>query len=183
MTDWREKLDKEIAAGRLWRAKEIAQGRLSHQAYDLELFEKYGSILKEMGDLRSAGKFLFLSGIRRPDYSECIELFLEKDGNGAFSNFWGKMPNAARLASKTTVPKIVIDELITLGFAENAINKVFNDTADRLKRIEKIKLGEGSSRFSNWFSIATVMALAALFIGLVYQAIIGVLAIWTLLLG
>ena len=75
-----EKAEKEIAQGNLWRAKEILQGSIPNAGYNVELFEKLGIVLLKMGDLPEAGKFLFLSGIRKPEYGQAIGIFLRKHG-------------------------------------------------------------------------------------------------------
>ena len=42
--------DAALAEGKLWRAKEILQGNLGTRGYDLELYERLGQVLLEMGD-------------------------------------------------------------------------------------------------------------------------------------
>ena len=40
-----EHAENELRAGRLWRAKEVLQGSLRNGGYDVELFEKLGSVV------------------------------------------------------------------------------------------------------------------------------------------
>jgi hypothetical protein len=61
------RVNNEVRAGRLWRAKEILQGSICRE-YDLRIFERYGQILLLMRDNLEAGKYLFLSGSRKPEY-------------------------------------------------------------------------------------------------------------------
>lgn len=72
-----EHAERELAQGRLWRAKEVLQGAISN-GYDRELFERLGLVLLRMGDLCEAGRYLFLSGRREAAYQESIGLFLSR---------------------------------------------------------------------------------------------------------
>ena len=56
-----------LTNNQLWRAKEILQGTIASSGYDPFLFEQYGLILFQMGDLMEAGKYLFLSGQTREE--------------------------------------------------------------------------------------------------------------------
>lgn len=78
MTDRFAKVEMEIRAGRLWRAKEMVQGALAKPEFDPDLLEKYGQILLAMGDDLEAGRYLFASGRRRPDYRRAIDLFASR---------------------------------------------------------------------------------------------------------
>src|SRR5262245_8259364 len=91
-----ERAQAEIERGRLWRAREILQGSIRTLGYNLELYEEYGRLSLRMGDAPEAGRFLFLSGARKPEYEEAIHLYLEKHGQspaGLFRSF----PQKARL--------------------------------------------------------------------------------------
>ncbi|GEM_PF-2206091 len=63
--DLYERADAAIAAGKLWRAREILQGNIALHGYDQHLFERYGQVLLQLGDAMEAGKYLFLSGDRK----------------------------------------------------------------------------------------------------------------------
>jgi hypothetical protein len=78
MANFRTRVSREIAAKRLWRAKEILQGALSTFGYDTDLYEQYGQLLLLMGDDVEAGKYFFLSGVRKPEYREAIALFVNR---------------------------------------------------------------------------------------------------------
>lgn len=67
-----------IESGQLWRAKEILSGRVGGSPFNAELYEEFGALLLRMGDDVQAGRFLFLSGKRRPEYQPAIDLFLRK---------------------------------------------------------------------------------------------------------
>jgi len=117
-----EKAEKEVAQGNLWRAKEILQGTLSNVDYSCELFEKYGVVLLMMGDLPEAGKYLFLSGIRKQEYLQAISVFLRKHQSNQHA-FINTLPRKAKLATLTEYPDTVTRELRELGFPEVLRNK------------------------------------------------------------
>jgi hypothetical protein len=93
-----------LDAGELWRAKQLVGGRISSSnRYDTDLYEQYGVILMRMGDLVLAGKYLFLSGRRSPEYAAAIALYVRQHGRGGWRTMVGTFPNAVR--------KIPVDEL------------------------------------------------------------------------
>jgi hypothetical protein len=112
-----EKAERELAAGNLWRAKEILQGSLPSAGYNVELFEKLGVVLLQMKDSPEAGKFLFLSGVRRPEYEEAIGIFLRKYGKKPY-NFLQTLPHAARLPKISDYPETVAAKLRELNLPE-----------------------------------------------------------------
>jgi hypothetical protein len=113
-----EKARAEIEQGRLWRAKEMLQGSLGNFGYNLELYEEYGKVLLLMGDLPSAGKFLFLSGVRKPEYEQAIGIYLTRH-RGRPAQLFSTFPRTARLIVLSTYPKPVEEDLRRLGFPNN----------------------------------------------------------------
>ncbi|MBK9153233.1 MAG: hypothetical protein IPM25_03260 [Chloracidobacterium sp.] len=111
-----EKAEREIEKGRLWRAKEILQGSVSHATYNEDVFEKLGLVLLQMGDLPDAGKYLFLSGVRKPEYENAIGIFLEKHRNPF--NLFRTFPPSAKLRRLSDYPPQLAEELRELGFQE-----------------------------------------------------------------
>ena len=73
-----ERAEREISNGDLWRAKEILHKSAGHFGYKSEIYEKLGNVLLQMSDLAEAGKYLFLSGVRKPEYEKAIKIFLQK---------------------------------------------------------------------------------------------------------
>ena len=172
-----------IAAGNYWRAKEILQGRLAGAGYDCELFRNYGFVLQRMGDLRIAGKYLFLSGHREREYHESIETFKRLDCKGSFSEFWSGMPKAAQNSATSDVPKQVLDELIGLGFQRGEIDAVL--AANEAKLVKRKRREESTSNDvagTDWAKYAIVGILLLLLVGLLFQAVVGVIAIAGILL-
>jgi len=115
-----ENAQQEIERGNLWRAKEILQGAIgSEKSYDVKLFEMMGTVLLQMGDLLEAGKFLFLSGVRRPEYAEAIEIFLFRFRRKHPHDFIGLLPRSARLRTVSDYPDGVARAFREMGFSEN----------------------------------------------------------------
>jgi hypothetical protein len=111
-----QKAEREIETGRLWRAKEILQGSVSHATYNAAVFEMLGRVLLQMGDLPDAGKYLFLSGVRKAEYEQAIEIFLQKHRNPF--NLFRTFPRSAKLRRLSEYPPQLAEELRELGFQE-----------------------------------------------------------------
>ncbi len=109
------RVEAALAEGRLWRAKEILQGALRDAGYDPTLYEQYGLVLLRMGDMVEAGKYLFLSGRRAPEYREAIELFLKRHGRRDWPALAATLPRQARRAPVDAYPYAVRRELAARG--------------------------------------------------------------------
>ena len=104
-----------LAAGKLWRAKEILSGRIASQPFSPDLYEQFGALLLRMGDDLAAGKFLFLSGVRRPEYDTAIQLFVSRQSRGGWRSLVASFPNRARRCAATDLPQVVQEELAALS--------------------------------------------------------------------
>jgi len=129
-----ERAERELAKGNLWRAKEILQGSVGHSGYKVEIYEKLGNVLLQMQDLAEAGRYLFLSGVRNPEYEEAIAIFLEKY-EGKPHNLFRTFPRSAKLTKISEYPKIVAENLRELGLPEmlkdeNGISLVHPDQSN-----------------------------------------------------
>ena len=61
-----DRVDRAIQRGEVWRAKEILRGNIRVRGYDVDLYEQYGRLLLDIGEMSEAGKYLFLPvGVRR----------------------------------------------------------------------------------------------------------------------
>jgi hypothetical protein len=109
------RVEREIQAGRIWRAKEILQGTIATSSYDPALFERYGQLLLGMGDTVEAGKYLFLSGVRKPEYEEAISLFVDRFARKNPSHLHATFPTSARLVTRDAYPPVVAQELARLN--------------------------------------------------------------------
>ncbi|RMD45779.1 MAG: hypothetical protein D6834_03315 [Aquificota bacterium] len=70
------KIEKAYKEGKLWKVKEILEGNIRSQPYDKEIYEEYGKLLYQLGDLKNAGKYLLLSGNTEDKYKDAINIFL-----------------------------------------------------------------------------------------------------------
>lgn len=110
---------REIEVGRHWRAKELLQGAIRTYGYRPDLFEQYGQLLLRMGDTLEAGKYLFLSGIRRADYDQAIVLFVQRFTRRNPAHLYYAFPAKARLGPPNAYPSVVAEELLRLGVPSN----------------------------------------------------------------
>jgi tetratricopeptide (TPR) repeat protein len=110
--------EKEIADGNLWRAKEILHRAVGHSGYKIEIYEKLGIVLLQMSDLAEAGKYLFLFGIRKPEYAKAIEIFLHKYKDKPY-NLFHPFPRSAKLSKISEYPQAVAEKLRELELPED----------------------------------------------------------------
>ena len=113
-----QRAQEQIQQGKLWRAKDILRGSLSNYPFTPELYFAYGDLLFQMGDLREAGKFLFLSGKREPIYLGAITIFISQFKNGNKEQFYAAFPARARLLRLSEYPAVVAEELKKRGYTE-----------------------------------------------------------------
>src|SRR5215204_5701962 len=102
-----------------------------------------GIVFLRMGDLPEAGRFLFLSGMRRPEYLEPIELFLAKHRRREPPDFLYLLPRKARLRTLSDYPYEVGEVLRQMGFPEvlkDKDGKVYVPEAG-LGKVERVACG------------------------------------------
>ena len=104
----------EMIVSDLWREKEIWQGRIGSAPYDPETYEKYGRALLLMGDKIEAGKYLFLSGRRTPEYEQAIEFYLRRHSRGSWQLLLSTFPKRAKNLRFEDFPKTVQIEFMRL---------------------------------------------------------------------
>ncbi|HEX8552845.1 MAG TPA: DUF6584 family protein [Abditibacteriaceae bacterium] len=103
----RTRVDDEIKAGRLWRAKERLSSVVGQIPYDAKVYEELGYVLLLMNDLPEAGKYLFVSGARKPEYQEAIALFLERHGRHGWQQLVSQFPKRAKSLRRDQFPETV----------------------------------------------------------------------------
>lgn len=113
--DYKSRASEQIDEGRLWRAKEILRGNIATRGFDLELYEEYGRLLRELGEELEAGKYLFLSGANNEEYLPAIRLCLARTGTSA-ELLRSTFPAAARDLRLEYYPSNVRDELEKRGY-------------------------------------------------------------------
>jgi len=112
-----------LSNGELWRAKEILQGTIATSKYDPLLFEQYGLVLLQMGDLVEAGKYLFLSGQAKEEYAESVALYLKRFGRRDWQTLVSSFPKRVRNIKTELLPEVVREELKRLEIPANRGNE------------------------------------------------------------
>jgi hypothetical protein len=110
-----ERVEQTLARGEVWRAKEILRGNIGSRGYSPGLYERYGRLLLDVGETYEAGKYLFLSGERRPDYGEAISLYHQRIKKRSPAGILSTFPAGARLDSVSDYPEPLRAELKALG--------------------------------------------------------------------
>lgn len=166
--------DAEIAAGRVWRAKELLRGNLSSRA-EPALLERYGWLLEELGDRVEAGRYLFFSGSRRPEYEPPIALFLERHAKkNARRALIALIPAAVRRRRFDELPPALQEDLRRMGVHESEFGGVSRP----------IPITAGGTRLPNWLAVAASTAIAVFFFAALVVGVIVICSwIWRLLSG
>lgn len=123
-TDYVGRVERAVNEGKLWKAKEVLQGRIAASGFDPALYEKYGTVLLAMGDLVEAGKYLFLAGAAGPEYLGAKELYLSRHAGNGWRNLYATFPSRAKLPDLSEYPEAVADELRRLGCPEGEGGKL-----------------------------------------------------------
>ena len=110
-----DRVDRAIQRGEVWRAKEILRGNIRVRGYDVDLYERYGRLLLDIGEMSEAGKYLFLSGRRSAEYEKATSLYLERHVPNP-EHMYFSFPRAARLNDIDEYPEEVRRTLETFDF-------------------------------------------------------------------
>ena len=110
-----DRVDDAIQQSEVWRAKEILRGNVRLRGYDVELYERYGRLLLDIGETSEAGKYLFLSGRRSPKYEKAISVYLERHVPNP-EHMYFSFPRAARLNDIDEYPEGVRRTLESIDF-------------------------------------------------------------------
>lgn len=110
-----DRVDDAIQRGEVWRAKEILRGNIRLRGYDVDLYERYGRFLLDIGEMVEAGKYLFLSGRRSPQYEQTISVYLERHMPNP-EHMYFSFPRAARLNDIDEYPEEVRRTLESIDF-------------------------------------------------------------------
>ena len=119
-----ERIDGEIARGRLWRAKEIVQGCLRDARYDAGVFRRYGEVLAAMHDDDEAGRYFLLAGVTEGEAGRLARAFLARRAGTDIAPLWVAMPAAARRLVAPTFPDGTRALLVEAGFDARAIDEL-----------------------------------------------------------
>jgi hypothetical protein len=124
----RDKLGDALRDGHLWRAKEILAGRVGSGPFNSEIYEHLGKLLLRMGDDLQAGRYLFLSGQRRPEYRRAIDLFVARHSRAGWQSLVAQFPSPAKRCSWSDLPNQVREELRAMGVPARAEGQVLSQT-------------------------------------------------------
>ena len=122
MSDYHE-VEKQIDLGNIWKAKEILQGRLAGSTYDTELYEEYGKVPLAMHDDMEAGKYLFLSGVRQPNYEKAIYFYLNRYAGKTTGDLFHTFPHSAQIFPIESFPEEVLEMLEKSGHPRSTIER------------------------------------------------------------
>jgi hypothetical protein len=114
------RVETELSVGRVWRAKEILSGNIKSGLVVPEILERYGVLLDSVGDRLEAGKYLYLSGIRRPEYEYPIALFLQRHSKLDGPALVSRLPQAIRRTPFNELPPAVQADLDARGVRHSA---------------------------------------------------------------
>ena len=153
-----DRVQAEIAADRLWRAKEILRGNIASGRVEPEVLEQYGQLLERMGESVEAGKYLFLSGIRTPRYARAIELFRQRNAKRRGGDLLAQLPSAIRCRPFELLPPTVQRELREWGIEPHSFGSGERATPSRSP-------SHGRLATAGWFATLAVL-LVALALGL-----------------
>lgn len=136
-----QNIDSEIAAGRLWRAKEKLAGRLADAPYDAELFARYARVLADMHDDDAAGRYFLLAGVREGEGGMLARAFLARRTRRKLPALWATMPAAARRVARGDVPPGTIALLVAAGYGAGAVEAhlagLARDTSERRRIVKR----------------------------------------------
>jgi len=114
------RVQTELSVGRVWRAKEILSGNIKSGLVAPEILERYGLLLESLGDRLEAGKYLYLSGVRRPEYEYPIALFLQRHSKLDGPALVSRLPQAIRRIPFNELPPVVQADLDARGVRHSA---------------------------------------------------------------
>lgn len=166
------KADREIGNGRLWRAKEILQGRLSGADFDDALLERYGRVLLLMGDTLEAGRYLFASGVRKPEYAEAIGLFRSRHQAESSGELLASMPAMVRRRRELLERLVGEAEFAERGYPEHMLAELRSAPPEGTR-------ARAARPGSHLPMLAVGAAVVAIFVaGLFFLARLAVTAFW-----
>lgn len=164
-----ERVDGEVAAGRPWRAKEILRGHVAARWPGPIVSERYGLLLADLGDRLEAGKFLFLSGVRKPEYEDHIRLFLSRHGGSGPEDLVAQCPKSFRRQPFVDLPPQLQTELSAMGVRKDAFG-------------ERMRLSSPPSRWASFLGAAGgLLILVFLIVGVgvgFRQVVLWISALW-----
>jgi hypothetical protein len=94
-----------LDAGDSVAALQIFAGSGGNYRYNVDFYELFGCVLLRCGEIDNAGRFLFLSGVRRPEYESAIKSFLSKNSDpNNFRQLQSQLTKPARDVEARAIP-------------------------------------------------------------------------------
>ena len=140
-----ERVNAAVQRGQVWRAKELLRGNIGSGSYDSPLYERYGQLLLDLGEAHEAGKYLFLSGRRRPEFDEAIKVYLSRHPQDRPEVLYYSFPSAARFRQIARYPLAVRRVLEERGLPQYFAG-LEQERAERTRR--KIKRMRGRTGYA-----------------------------------
>ena len=114
-----ERVEKEIANGRLWRAKEILRSSIANVGYSKPILHRLADVLLSMNDDMEAGKY-FLLAVDEPNARQlaAMELFLTRYARQGFRGVLKQFPPKTRQRLLSEYPTFLSQRLRDLGAPE-----------------------------------------------------------------
>jgi hypothetical protein len=156
------RVEARLESGGVWRAKEMLRGTIRSGRSEATLSERYGQLLESVGDRLEAGKYLFLSGVRRPQYDSSLQPFVKRHSRGGAKSLVAQLPTSVRRRPLHELPPTVIAELTSLGVTPPMFARVTRRAPSRLGR---------------WRRRAIALAARGVFFVFIVAAVIGMRAI------
>jgi hypothetical protein len=156
------RVEAHAQTGHVWRAKELLRGAIGSGQVDARVLERYGQLLESVGDRIEAGKYLFLSGVRQPDYQPSIHLFLNRYSRSGPKSLVAQFPSRIRCRPLNELPPQVVAELAEFGVTASSFTQ-------RRKRLV--------SKPGPWARWAIGAAVLAIVVSFIIGAIVGMRAI------
>ena len=158
-----ERAEKAVSEGKHWRAKEILQGRISSHPFEPRVCEALGKVLLAMNDHLEAGRYLFISGARSPEYEEAISIYLERFANSSATQFHSTLPSKIRAVPVEDYPAGVVEELERRGLLKSSLGNAINSRRQPAT----------ASKFWQWTATAIGIAIVCLIlIGLINGVVV-----------
>lgn len=103
-----ERARADIAAGRLWKARDRLLGALVHRADD-EVLDLLGEVHFAMGDLPAAGALWFVTGRADADADRALPAWRERNGGSALQLYLSLPPLVRRTSTNPEVLALKAD--------------------------------------------------------------------------
>jgi hypothetical protein len=154
-----ERAERELHAGRIWRAKEILRGAIGAGHSDPVLLERYGQLLDALGDRVDAGRYLFASGVREARYEAPIKLFLDRHSRATADQFARLMPRSVRRTAFPELPPALQEDLRHRGVPAAEFTAPHTSAPRLAMRLADRAIAAGAIAVAVLFLVAVVVGI------------------------